>query len=267
MFVWVTAFETVTSSFCSCHSALPGGSRCRLPSSSVEGALQTASISSHSWSLFPSSAFSLFIKQIENESNRSLQAWTLLHKTGKGFTHMSLPGESQPIVLNWRLVCGDYQTQPLTFTVGFSTWTWLAGWYLGLYKPSLWGCTAEWLSVSRKSTHSMSVTSSKLWQVTLSPDMSPWMGEKIAPGWESCPRKGWYAAIRRYLKFRRLCSLESLCLLQGCLLCTAMTWWGHLFIQLTFGKHLFSEDRINEMRKQGRVKVPRLAIGHRKGTV
>lgn len=142
------SFWNSTSSFCSCHSALPGGSRCLLPSSSVEGALQTASILPHSWSLFPSSAFSLFIKQIENDSNRSLQAWTLLRKTGKGFTCMSLPGESQPIVQNWRFTCSDYPD-----TVGFSMWTWLAGWYLGLHKPSLWGCTAGWLSVSRKSAH------------------------------------------------------------------------------------------------------------------
>lgn len=73
--------------------------------------------------------------------------------------------------------------------------------------------------------------------------------------------------MRLYFNFRRICSLESLCLLQGCLLCTAMTWWSHLFIRLTFGKQLLFEDRINEVRKQGQVKVLRLAIVIEKGTV
>lgn len=102
------SFWNRTSSFCGCHSALPHGSRCRLLSSSVGGALQTASILPHSWSLFPSGAFSLFIKQIENESNRSPQAWMLLRETGKGFRRVSLPGESQPMVQNWRFTCSDY---------------------------------------------------------------------------------------------------------------------------------------------------------------
>lgn len=101
------SFGNSASAFCSSHSALPGGSRCLLPSSSVEGALQTASIFPPSWSLFPSSAASLFIKQIENESNRSLHACTLLCKMGKGFTSMSLPGESQPVVQNGCFICSD----------------------------------------------------------------------------------------------------------------------------------------------------------------
>lgn len=102
------SFWNSAGAFCSGHSALPGGSRCLLPSSSVEGALQTASILPQSWSLFPSSAFSLFIKQIEKESNRTLHACTLLRKTGKGFTSLSWPGESQPVVQNGRFMCSDY---------------------------------------------------------------------------------------------------------------------------------------------------------------
>lgn len=52
------------------------------------------------------------------------------------------------------------------------------------------------------------------------------------------------------------------CLLQRCLLCSAVALQSHIFIHLTFGKHLQFEDGINEMGKQDQVKVTGLALGH-----
>lgn len=136
------------NSFCSCHSVL---APLQLSQRNITNSLRSTSRMEY----FPSSAFSLFIKQIENESNKSLQAWMLLGKWGKGYTHMCPCKKNHSPLYRTDTVCKvTIHTLTLTFIVGFSTWTRLAGWYLGLCKSTFGGgCTVRWLFVFLNSAH------------------------------------------------------------------------------------------------------------------